>query len=103
MFCGLVCGLREVFIAQCERGGVNSKVQVPLEPRTEATTAKHAKRSTWEQVEGSPLPLGVTWIEDEEAFNFAVHAEHAESVTLLLYSDWDLVNPLLAYRFDFLR
>ena len=57
----------------------------------------------WEQTEGSPLPLGVTWIEEEQAFNFAVHAEHAESVTLLLYSSTDLANPLLEYRFDFLR
>src|SRR5262245_51609345 len=61
------------------------------------------KRLTWEQAEGSSLPLGVTWIEEEQAFNFAVHAEHAESVTLLLYTAADLVNPLLAYRFDFLR
>jgi len=60
-------------------------------------------RLTWEQAEGSPLPLGATWIEAEQAFNFAVHAEHAESVTLLLYSSADLVNPLLSYRFDFLR
>jgi len=66
-------------------------------------TARPRKRSTWEQAEGSPLPLGVTWIEEEQAFNFAVHAEHAESVTLLLYAAADLVNPLLAYRFDFLR
>jgi glycogen operon protein len=61
------------------------------------------KRSAWEQAEGSPLPLGVTWIEGEQAFNFAVHAEHAESVTLLLYAATDVVNPVLAYRFDFLR
>jgi glycogen operon protein len=32
-----------------------------------------------------------------------VHAEHAESVTLLLYAATDLINPLLSYRFDFLR
>ena len=57
-------------------------------------------RSTWEQSEGSPLPLGVTWMEADQAFNFAVHAEHADSVTLLLYAATDLVNPLLAYRFD---
>ena len=61
------------------------------------------KRPTWAQTEGNPLPLGVTWIEDEQAFNFAVHAEHAESVTLLLFSGTDLVNPLLTFRFDFLR
>ena len=39
--------------------------------------AAKRKRLTWEQVEGSPLPLGATWIENEQAFNFAVHAEHA--------------------------
>jgi len=61
------------------------------------------RRMTWEQVEGSPQPLGVTWIEEEQAFNFAVHAEQAESVTLLLYSATDLANPLRTYRFDFLR
>ncbi len=61
------------------------------------------KRLTWEQTEGCPLPLGVSWMEREQAFNFSVHAEHAESVTLLLYSAADLVNPLVTFRFDFLR
>ena len=67
------------------------------------STAEIAKRPKWTQIEGSPLPLGVTWIEREQAFNFAVHSEHAESVTLLFHSATDLVNPLLTYRFDFLR
>src|SRR5208283_2514644 len=62
-----------------------------------------SKKCRWAQTEGSPLPLGVTWIEEEQAFNFAVYAEHAESVTLLLYSSTDVVNPLLTFRFDFLR
>jgi isoamylase len=74
-----------------------------LEPATPRRTVIPGRRMTWEQAEGSPLPLGVTWIEEEQAFNFAVQAEHAESVTLLLYASTDLVNPLLAYRFDFLR
>jgi len=60
-------------------------------------------RPRWAQAEGSPLPLGVTWIEQEQAFNFAVHAERAESVALLFYASSDLVNPLLTFRFDFLR
>jgi len=60
-------------------------------------------RRTWTQAEGSPLPLGATWIEEEQAFNFAVHAEHAERVTLLLYSATDWVNPVLTFRFDFLH
>ena len=61
------------------------------------------KRPTWEQAEGGPLPLGVTWIEEEQAFNFAVHSEHAESVALLFFSATDLVNPVLTFRFDFLH
>ena len=67
------------------------------------TPAPRARRPTWAQAEGNPLPLGVTWIEKDQAFNFAVHAEHAESVTLLLFSATDLVNPVLEFRFDFLR
>jgi isoamylase len=80
---------------------VNSLLQV--DSVATMATMKPVRRPTWEQVEGSPLPLGATWIEEEQAFNFAVHAEHAESVTLLLYTAADLVNPYLAYRFDFLR
>jgi glycogen operon protein len=57
----------------------------------------------WAQSEGSPLPLGATWIEEEQAFNFAVYAEHAESVTLLLYSADELANPILSFEFESIR
>jgi isoamylase len=71
--------------------------------KTASAAADTANRQTWEQSEGVPLPLGVTWIEAEQAFNFAIHAERAESVTLLFYTAADLVNPAFLYRFDFLR
>jgi len=61
------------------------------------------KRCTWAQAEGTPLPLGATWIEEEQAFNFAVYAERAEKVTLLLYSPDNLANPTLRFQFDSLR
>lgn len=80
---------------------MNSSLQV--HPGRTTPTVTSARRPTWEQTEGSPLPLGATWMEAERAFNFAVHAEHAESVTLLLYTPADLVNPSLSYGFDFLR
>ena len=51
-------------------------------------------------MEGSPLPLGATWIDHEQAINFAVCAERAESVALLLYSPGDLANPILTFQFD---
>src|SRR5260221_9573287 len=68
-----------------------------------SAAAPPTKRPTWEEAEGNPLPLGVKWIEEGQAFNFAVHSEHAESVTLLLYSPADLVNPLLTVQLDFLH
>ena len=73
--------------------------------RSDAAPANNSspKRPRWGQTEGTPLPLGATWIEEEQAFNFAVYAEHAESVTLLLNSADDLANPVLTFQFDFLR
>jgi isoamylase len=72
-------------------------------PRATAAAVSPVKRPRWGQTEGTPLPLGATWIEEEQAFNFAVYAEHAENVTLLLYSADDLANPVLTFQFDFLR
>jgi glycogen operon protein len=62
--------------------------------------ASPQKRLTWAHTEGLPLPLGVTWIEEDQAFNFAVYAECAETVTLFLYSRHDLANPILTFQFD---
>jgi len=70
---------------------------------TSNLSGEPAKAATWEQVEGSPLPLGATWMEEERAFNFAVYSEHAESVALLFYVPSELVSPAFVYRFDFLR
>jgi isoamylase len=54
----------------------------------------------WEKVEGSPWPLGVTWVESERAFNFALYSRHASGVTLLLYSENDFVHPFCSHTFD---
>ena len=60
-------------------------------------------RPRWAETEGLPLPLGATWIEDEQAFNFAVFAEDAATVKLVLYSPQDLANPILSFQLDSLR
>ena len=57
----------------------------------------------WSETEGQPFPLGITWIEEERAYNFALYSKHAESVTLLLYSVDDVVHPVRTYRFDYLK
>lgn len=53
--------------------------------------------------EGAPHPLGVTWIEKEQAYNFALYSKHAERVTLLLYGKDDVVNPLCSVALDYLK
>jgi isoamylase len=60
-------------------------------------------RTSWISAEGTPAPLGVTWIPEEQAFNFAVFSEEAESVTLLLFSPDDPAHPSFTFLFDFLR
>ncbi len=59
--------------------------------------------NAWEKVEGTPFPLGATWLEKDQSFNFSLYSKHAESVRLLLYSKEDFVHPLLEVSFDFLK
>jgi glycogen operon protein len=57
----------------------------------------------WTNSEGTPIPLGASWVESTNAWNFALYSKHAETVTLLLYAPTDLVHPILTYRMDYLR
>src|SRR5207248_2866012 len=59
--------------------------------------------ASWASLEGLPIPLGVTWIAEEEAWNFAVYSEHADGVTLVLYAEDDPAIPVLSRRLDYLR
>lgn len=56
----------------------------------------------WFAREGSPSPLGVTWVEDEAAYNFALYSKYATSVTLLLFAEVDLEAPTYEYKLDHL-
>jgi isoamylase len=49
---------------------------------------------SWERTEGSPAPLGATWVESERAWNFALFSRHATGVTLLWYGDAGVVKPV---------
>ncbi len=57
---------------------------------------------SWSAKEGSASPLGVSWVEAENAYNFALYSKDAERVTLLLYAD-DPATPVLTHPFDYLR
>ena len=50
----------------------------------------------WEREEGAPAPLGATWVESEQAWNFALYSRAASSVTLLIYGADDVTTPILA-------
>jgi isoamylase len=60
-------------------------------------------RRSWEEVEGSPLPMGATWMEAEQAWNFALYSEHAERVVLLIYAPEDVTRPVLTRELDYLH
>lgn len=57
----------------------------------------------WTRLEGTPVPLGASWVKSDRAWNFALYSKHAEAVCLLLYVATDLVHPILTYRMDYLR
>ncbi|MEA1888611.1 MAG: hypothetical protein U9N50_02350 [Pseudomonadota bacterium] len=57
----------------------------------------------WISTEGSPHPLGVTFIADERAYNFALYSKHATGITLHLYSEADPEHPAYSYPFDYLK
>lgn len=58
---------------------------------------------TREKADGAPFPLGAVWIEEEQAYNFAIYSRHAEEVTLLLYGEHDFAIPLRSIPFEFPR
>ncbi|MEA3145561.1 MAG: isoamylase [Verrucomicrobiota bacterium] len=49
----------------------------------------------WPSIEGSPMPLGVTFIPEEEAYNFALYSKNATEVTLLLFEEENHATPIV--------
>ena len=63
----------------------------------------HRRPDAWSSREGTPFPLGVRWIPEEQSYNFALYSKHAEQVDLLFFAETPLQEPIYAYRFDVLR
>jgi isoamylase len=73
----------------------------PSAPAVETVAFRPSGASRgWRSAEGSYTPQGVSWIEAERAYNFAIYSKHAERVTLLLYAADDRENPLLELELD---
>ena len=49
----------------------------------------------WRQKEGTPFPLGCSWVAGDQAYNFALLSTTATAVRLRLFLAADLVNPIL--------
>src|SRR5512142_2947699 len=64
----------------------------PPEGRRDLACFSDGRR--WEAEEGSPSPLGVSYVEQDDQFNFALYSKHAASVDLLLFAVGDCVSPL---------
>ncbi len=56
----------------------------------------------WEAIEGTPCPLGVTWIAKQHAWNVAVFSRHATHVSLLMF-DADVTKPSFTLELDPLK
>lgn len=54
--------------------------------------------NSWHTQFGSPWPLGVHWIPEEEAFNFAIYSKHATQVELCFFGSKDFCEPLLTLK-----
>lgn len=57
----------------------------------------------WAATEGFASPLGVTFVPQDQAFNFAIYSKYATGVTLLLYSPEDFAHPVREFHLDYLR
>jgi glycogen operon protein len=58
---------------------------------------------SWLSAEGAPIPLGVTWIEEEKSYNFAIYSSHAHRVTLLIYHQQNTGSPSMRFDLDYLQ
>jgi glycogen operon protein len=48
----------------------------------------------WEAEEGLPSPLGVSYVEEDDQFNFGLYSKHATGVDLLLFAADDCISPV---------
>ena len=72
------------------RRGRGRDAREPSPTAAEAAVSAHRPP----RCSGRPWPLGVAWLADDNAFNFAIYSRHADRVTLLLYAGAAPETPL---------
>ena len=82
------------------------KQNLPVQPAPASVVAEPRSISPGESAPlvsasaGAPWPLGVRWLQDENAFNFALYSRHATRVTLLCYDEKDPAKPIFEFLFQ---
>ena len=61
---------------------------------------KVIRLDAWSKIQGSPTPLGASWVDSARAWNFALYSTEATSVRLLIYGKDDFLNPIRTYALD---
>ena len=61
---------------------------------------KVIRLDAWSKIQGSPTPLGASWVDSARAWNFALYSTEATSVRLLIYGKDDFLNPIRTYDLD---
>ena len=64
------------------------------------TPASSIEKSQWILAEGSSFPLGATWVESDDAYNFAIYSKHAHSVELCFFGTENLAEIIYTFSFD---
>ncbi len=77
--------------------GGNFSMSKSLDPKNLPSSTEQAR---WIPREGSSFPLGVSWVEEENAFNLAIYSKHARSVELLFFREGDLSEPVYQFCFE---
>jgi len=54
----------------------------------------------WRAVEGTPYPLGCTWIAADSAYNFAIQSTTATAIRVRLFAEGDLAHPIFELSLD---
>ncbi len=62
--------------------------------------SKEMDTNEWHCRDGSPWPLGVRWVDKEQAYNFAIYSKHATAVELLLFNETELERPTRTFNLD---
>lgn len=58
---------------------------------------EHCATNEWHSKYGAPWPLGVQYIAEEDALNFAIYSKHATRIELVLFGDKDFELPVATF------